>query len=499
MAQMDEAFLALPLRELADAALSRAKDLGATHADVRVEKLRSAHRHLRDARLEGASDSVDLGISVRVIHDGVWGFAAGVVLTPDAAKELADRAVALAKISKPLTSAPVEQAPEPVHAGQEWVSAYRTNPFDVPEGERIARAAELSQRLLDAEGVSHASAMLEWVQENKFYADLAGTSTTQQRVRMFPTFEAVHVGDEGFFSMRTVAPPVGRGWEYLADNEGWDFDAEIAQLPQWLAEHVAAPSAEPGRYDLVIEPSNLWLTIHESVAHGTELDRALGYEAAYAGSSFATYDQLGSLRYGSECMNVTGDRTTEHGLATVAFDDEGVAAQEFDIIRDGVLVGYQLNRQMAHEKGYDRSNGCAYADSAGHIPMQRMPNVSLAADPDGPDVAGLIERVTDGIYVVGDNSWSIDMQRYNFQFTGQRFFRIRNGQLAGQVRDLAYQATTTEFWGSMEAVGGPQTWLLAGANNCGKGQPGQVAPVSHGSPAALFRNVNILSTLTEGN
>lgn len=499
MAQMDQGFVALPLQMLADAALTRAKELGVSHADVRVEKLRSSYRRLRDLKLASTSDATDLGISVRVIHDGAWGFAAGSALTPESARDLAEKAVALAKVSRPLAATPVEQADEPVYADQTWVSAYDINPYDVPEDERIARVEALSRALLDAEGVSHVEAHLHWEQENKFYADLAGTSTTQQRVRFFPTFEAIHVGDAGFFSMRSVAPPVGRGWEYLSRNQGWDFDAEIAQMPLWLAEHVAAPSCEPGRYDLVIEPTNLWLTIHESVAHGTELDRALGYEAAYAGSSFATYDQLGSLMYGSECMNVTGDRTTEHGLATVAYDDEGVAAQEFDIIKNGVLVGYQLNRQMAQEKGLGRSNGCAYADSAGHIPMQRMPNVSLAADPDGPDTAGLIERVEDGIYVVGDNSWSIDMQRYNFQFTGQRFYKIKNGQLAGQVRDLAYQATTTEFWGSMEAVGGPQTWLLAGAINCGKGQPDQVAPVSHGSPSALFRHVNVLSTLTEGN
>jgi TldD protein len=261
---------------------------------------------------------------------------------------------------------------------------------------------------------------------------------------------------------------------------------------------VAAPSVEAGRYDLVVDPTNLWLTIHESIGHATELDRALGYEAAYAGTSFATVDQLGTLQYGNPVMNVTGDRVVEHGLASVGYDDEGVAAQRFDIIRDGVLVGYQLDRQMAALRGLQRSNGCAYADSAGHIPMQRMPNVSLQPHPDGPSTADLIGGVERGIYVVGDKSWSIDMQRYNFQFTGQRFFRIENGKLAGQLKDVAYQATTTDFWGSMEAVGGPQTYHLGGALNCGKGQPGQVAPVSHGCPSALFRGVNILNTKIEG-
>ncbi len=413
------------------------------------------------------------------------------------AARLADRAVAMATVARPLVPTPVELAPEPVHADRTWVSAYEVNPFGVPESERHGRLLELSERLLEADGVHHATASLLAVQENTFYADLAGTSTTQQRVRIEPELEVVHVGDAGFSTMRTVAPPAGRGWEYLTGT-GWDFDDEVAHLPEWLAEHTAAPSVEAGRYDLVIEPTNLWLTIHESVAHGTELDRALGYEAAYAGTSFATFDRLGTLPYGSEHMHVTGDRVTEHGLATVGFDDEGVAAQTFDIIAGGVLVGYQLNRQMAQEKGFGRSNGCAYADSAGHIQLQRMPNVSLAADPAGPDVAGLIADVESGVYVVGDKSWSIDMQRYNFQFTGQRFYRIEGGRLAGQVRDVAYQATTTDFWGSMDAVGGPSTYLLAGSLSCGKGQPGQGAPVSHGSPAARFRDVNVLNTRSSG-
>ncbi len=497
MPLMDSSFTALPLHSLADAALSRASALGATHADLRVVRTKELTRELRDAKLESSSDVSDLGLSVRVIHRGSWGFAAGFALTTGEAERLAEQAVAMAQVAQPLVPAEVQLAPEPVHADQTWVSAYEINPFEVPEAQRHARLTDLSRAVLDADGVHHTTVSLLAVQENTFYADTAGTSTTQQRVRVEPMIEATHVGDDGFFSMKSVAPPAGRGWEYLTGT-GWDFDAEVAQLPGLLLEHVKAPSVRAGRYDLVIEPTNLWLTIHESVAHGTELDRALGYEAAYAGTSFATFDQLGTLQYGSELMNVTGDRLTEHGLSTVGFDDEGVAAQRFEIISGGVLKGYQLNRQMAAEKDLGRSNGCAYADSAGHIPLQRMPNVSLAPDPEGPDVAELIAGVEHGLYVVGDNSWSIDMQRYNFQFTAQRFFAIENGELAGQVKDAAYQATTTEFWGSMDAVGGPSTYLLAGTFSCGKGQPGQGAPVSHGSPAARFRDVNVLNTSSGG-
>ncbi len=504
---LDPTFTSLPYRMLGDAALQRARELGAGHADFRFERVRYQDIGGRDGVLQGASDTEDLGFAVRVVHGGAWGFAAGVGLTPDDAVRVAETAVAVAQVAARMTTRPVELAPEPVHDDVTWVSAYDVNPLEVPTTEKAALLIDWTDRLRAGTPVEHASAYLLQVQENKYYADLAGTRTTQQRIRLQPGFEAMGSGAGGFDSMSSIAPPVGRGWEYLTTGAaagGWDWDDEIAEVPELLAEKLAAPGIEAGRYDLVIHPSNLWLTIHESVGHATELDRALGYEANYAGTSFATYDQLGTLRYGSPVMNVTGDRTQPHGLATTGYDDEGVAGQAWDIIRDGVLVGYQLDRSMAAMKPElapgstgGRSNGCAYADSPGHVPIQRMANVSLQPDPDGPSTEELIGRVERGLYVVGDRSWSIDMQRFNFQFTGQRFYAIRNGELAGQVRDVAYQATTPEFWGSMEAVGGPGTWVLGGAFNCGKAQPGQVAAVSHGCPTSLFRDVNILNTQDE--
>ncbi|MFD9883518.1 TldD/PmbA family protein [Streptomyces alboflavus] len=500
---IDEAFTALPLRALADAALARARALGAQHADFRLERVRSASWRLRDAKPAGSSDTTDLGYAVRVVHDGAWGFASGVDLTMDAAARVASQAVAMAKLSAQVIKAAgsderVELAAEPVHADRTWVSAYEIDPFSVPDAEKTGLLAEWSGRLLGAAGVAHVDASLLTVHENKFYADTAGTVTTQQRVRLHPQLTAVAVDESSgeFDSMRTIAPPVGRGWEYLTGNT-WDWAGELDRIPEQLAEKMRAPSVEAGRYDLVVDPSNLWLTIHESIGHATELDRALGYEAAYAGTSFATFDQLGKLAYGSSLMNVTGDRTAEHGLATIGYDDEGVAAQSWDLVKDGTLVGYQLDRRIARLTGFERSNGCAYADSPGHVPVQRMANVSLRPDPGGLSTEDLISGVDRGIYVVGDRSWSIDMQRYNFQFTGQRFYRIENGRLTGQLRDVAYQATTTDFWGSMTAIGGPQTYVLGGAFNCGKAQPGQVAAVSHGCPSALFSGVNILNTSQE--
>jgi TldD protein len=504
MPEMDPSFTTLPYRELGAVALGRAQELGVSHADFRFERIRHQHLAVRDGVLQTALDADDVGFAVRVIHRGSWGFASGVVLTRDEALRVAETAVAVAEVAAEMTSSPVEIAPEPVYADVTWVSSYDVNPFDVSIADKAALLVEWTERLRRGAAVDHATASVGQVQENKYYADLAGTVTTQQRVRVDPNVEAMGAGADTFDSMRSIAAPAGRGWEYLTTGIH-DWDTELDEMPELLAEKLKAPTIEAGRYDLVIHPSNLWLTIHESIGHATELDRALGYEANYAGTSFATYDKLNTLQYGANIMNVTGDRTVEHGLATIGYDDEGVQTQSWDIVRDGVLVGYQLDRAMAHMKpelaaldsGQGRSNGCAFADSPGHIPIQRMANVSLQPAEDGPGTEELIGQVEHGLYVVGDRSWSIDMQRFNFQFTGQRFYKIIHGELTGQVRDVAYQATTTDFWGAMEAVGGPQTWELGGASNCGKAQPGQVAPVSHGCPSALFRDIRILNTTQE--
>ncbi len=500
MRDVDPDFLSLPYRRLGDIALDRARDFGVDHAEFRFERIRYQSLTARDGVLQGAQDAEDLGFAVRVIHKGAWGFASGVVLSRDEAIRVTEEAIQVAMVAAGMTSTPVTLAAEPVYQDATWCSSYDINPFEVPTADKSALLVGWTNKLRSHDIVEHASASLLQVQENKYYADLSGTRTTQQRIRVQPEFEAMGTDQTSgiFDSMSSIAPPTGRGWEYLVD--GWDWERELAEVPELLAGKLSAPSVEAGTYDLVIHPSNLWLTIHESIGHATELDRALGYEANYAGTSFATYDKLGNLQYGSPVMHVTGDRTVDHGLATIGYDDEGVAAQQWDIVRDGILVGYQLDRPMAAMKpelNDGRSNGCAYADSPGHIPIQRMANVSLQPAPDGPSTDELISRVERGIYVVGDKSWSIDMQRFNFQFTGQRFFAIEDGELRGQLRDVAYQATTTEFWNSLEAVGGPQTWELGGAMNCGKAQPGQSAAVSHGCPTSLFRGVRILNTNDE--
>lgn len=504
--EVDGDFLALPLVALADAALSTARGAGAAHADLRVHRLRTQSIGLQDGAVQSSVESDVLGLAVRVLFDDTWGFASTPQLDPGAAVAAARRAIQVAATLRELNRDPVRLAPEDVYPNATWVSPYLIDPFEVPASERIELLGELSARLLAAPGIDHVQAHLAAVKEQTFYADTAGSSIVQQRVRILPRLEAIAVDTAAgnFETMRTLAPPIGRGWEYLAEptsgaQGGWDWDDEIERIPDWLAEKIAAPSVIPGPTDLVIDPTNLWLTIHESIGHATEYDRAIGYESAYAGTSFATPDKLNTLRYGTSIMNVTADRTEPSGLASVGWDDEGVGSTRWDLVRDGILVGYQLDRSFAPKLGLERSNGCAYADSPHHVPLQRMANVSLQPDPDIDRTTDeLIGRVENGIYIVGDKSWSIDMQRYNFQFTGQRFFRIENGRLVGQLRDVAYQATTTDFWGSMEAVGGQSSWRLGGAFNCGKAQPGQIAPVSHGSPSALFRGVQVLNTRKEG-
>ncbi len=495
---VDADFLALPFAALAAAALDRARAAGATHADFRFERLRNHQIVARDRELQSSSLTETIGFSVRVVHKGAWGFAAGVDLTPDAAAAVATRALDVAASLAPLNTEPVVLADEPARVDS-YVSPYDIDPFSVAEDAKIAFLLDLNDRALRDGSIDHAVSEVHLVAEQKFLASLSGSRLTQQRIRVRGDLTGVRSdkASGAFETMGITVPPAGRGWEYFTTVQ--DFGGRADQLPARLAEKATAPTVAPGRYDLVIDPTNLWLTIHESIGHATELDRVLGYEANYAGTSFATLDKLRTLQYGSRGMHVTGDRVAPYGLATSGYDDEGVAAQTWDIVRDGVLVGYQLDRQMAHTQGFGRSNGCAYADAPGHVPLQRMPNVSLQPTPEPVTLDDLIGGVDEGLYIVGDKSWSIDMQRYNFQFTGQAFYRIRHGRIVGQVKDVAYQSRTTDFWNALDGIGGPSTYVLGGAFNCGKGQPGQVAPVSHGCPAARFRRINVLNTTAEGH
>lgn len=483
-------FQALPLSTCSDAALEEATRAGAEWTDVRVARESSRHLDLRDGELEGSGVDEQTAIGVRVIVNGAWGFAATNDVSPEAAALAAQRAVAMAKRTSALVSTPVQLADEaPVHG--EWVMEYDIDPVDVPAEEVAEKLGRWSAQMAGATDVHHTAAEYQGAREILWYADSSGSRTLQQRVRCQGQVNVTTITPDGFEDMATTMPPSARGWEYLNDPT---WEEQLAALPEHLAERVAARSVAPGRYDLVIAPSNLWLTIHESVGHATEFDRTEGYEANYAGTSFASKEQLGVLQYGSPLMHVTGDRTVAGGLATVAWDHEGVPATSWDIVSEGRLVGFQVDRWGAARLGLERSNGCAYADHGTHVQLQRMPNISLQPASDGPNLSQLVSHVEHGLLVIGDKSWSIDMNRRNFQFTAQRFLLIQAGRIVGQVKDAAYQSDTLEFWRSLVALGGPETYQLGGAMNCGKGQPGQVAAVSHGCPAAVFEGVRVLNT-----
>jgi TldD protein len=489
--EIDAAFLELPLERLAHTALTRAGELGAKHTSIHIIRTLTGRLRLYDGIVQSGSDSIDTALGVRLVRDGSWGYAATVELTANAAARTAAEAVEVATACRPLGRSAMTLADEGVYPGAVWVSSYDVDPFQVPEAERVALLADRSQQLLVSPHVQHVAALFTAVRENRYYADAAGTEVTQQRVRVHPMFTAFGVSAGGTVeSLRTSAPPTGRGWEYLMGS-GWDWDAELAELPIELAAKMRARPVKPGIYDLVIDASNLWLVIHETVGHASELDRALGYEASYAGTTFLTPDAPGTLHFGSPLMNVTADRVSEHGLATIGFDDEGVPAQSWELVRDGLLVGLQTDRTTAALTGAPRSTGCSYADSALRPPLARMPNVSLQAAVAGPDVAGLVAGVDNGIYLAGSSSWSIDSQREHFQFTAQRSQRIQSGRLAGHLSGVAFQGSTTRFWGSLAALGSEATYGLFGADLCGKGQPVQIAAASHGCPAATFCGIRV--------
>jgi len=484
--------------KLASIALEIVSAAGAQTGHIRIAKHDNRSVVLRDGQVENVVSDTAIALSVRVVHHGSWGFAATTDLTTAGITQAATQALQMAKISSSVSTDPVQMAAEPVYGKVSWRLPVEIDPMNVSDAEVIELLKSWHHKVAKHHVVHHVDVQASMGKDQTYFADLLGNQISQERDRVSGQLTAAHISDNGFDDMRTCAPPAGRGFEYLL-GKGWDWDDELSLLPQYLEEKTKSPSVTAGKWDLVIDPTNLWLTIHESIGHATELDRALGYEANYAGSSFATIEKLNNFQYGSEIMNVTGDRTADFGLSTVGYDDEGVAAQEWNLIKDGVLVGYQTDRNIAAKIGMSRSNGCAYADSALHSPIQRMPNVSLQPGSTNQSTEDLISKVDRGIYIVGDKSWSIDMQRYNFQFTGQRFFEIKSGKIVGQLKDVVYQSKTPEFWGSMSDIGGEQTYLLGGALNCGKGQPGQSAPVSHGCPSAIFREINVLNGKAESN
>ena len=497
---------------LADAALNAATQKGATYADVRIGRYLNQFITTRENKVESIVNTESYGAGVRVIADGCWGFYATDQLTPESIAHAAQEAVAIARANAAakLLESPVQLAPQKGLGEVNWKTPIERNAFEVPIAEKAdlllaANAAALKN------GANYIRSNLFQVNEQKYFASTDGSYIDQDVHRIWPTFDVTVIDSKtGKFQTRaSLGTPCGRGYEYLAGKEedkrrgivtlytrSYDMIEDAGEAAKQAKEKVAAKSVEAGQYDIVLDPSHLWLTIHESIGHATELDRVLGYEANYAGTSFATLDKWksGDFHYGSPLVNIVADKIQPGSLGAVGYDDEGVPCKRWDLIKDGVLVNYQKIRDQAHIIGQKYSDGCCYADNWDDVQFQRMPNVSLQPGKEPLAPADLIKKVERGIYIVGDGSFSIDQQRYNFQFGGQLFYEIKNGEIAGMLRDVAYQSNTQEFWNSCVAVCDEHHYALGGSFFDGKGQPGQISAVSHGSSTARFNKVNVINT-----
>lgn len=477
---------------LADVALTTARKLGVSYADIRINRYRNESISTREQQVQNVSRSQSVGFGVRVLYKGTWGFASSRSVTPEDVRRITQQAVEIARANSAYQRARVSLVPVD-KVVTSWKSAFEKDPFEVSIDDKIQFLLSLNESALKTQGVSFVNSSMGFVNEQKFYASTDGSRIEQYIIRANPNFTvtAVNRSNGDFQSRSALAGPQGMGYEYMQKH---DWKREAQQAGEEAVMKLKAKPVEPGKYDLVLHPTHLWLTIHESVGHPTELDRALWMEANYAGTSFITPDKTGKLQFASKIMNFVADRTQPAGLATVGYDDEGVPAQRWHLIKDGVFVDWQTTRDLAPKIKHKKSYGCDHADSWGSISFPRMPNVSLQPGPGNTSLDDLIAGVEKGVLIYGDGSYSIDQQRYNFQFGGQVFWEIRNGKRGEMLRDVAYQSRTTDFWNSCDGLGGQATYELGGSFNDGKGEPGQSNAVSHGCPVARFRQINVLNT-----
>lgn len=497
-------------KTLSDVALTAARAKGATYADVRIGRYLNQFITTREKRVQGISNTESFGVGIRVIANGSWGFAASNVVTKEDIIKTAERAVAVAKANAKITTEPVQLAPQKGFGDVSWKTPIEKSAFEIPVKDKVDLLLKVNDVALQG-GANFVNSAIMAVNEQKFFASTDGSYIDQDIHRIYPFFNVTQIDKATgkFQTRRSLSSPVGMGYEYLTATSNnkvtgvvtrykdrYDILEDVKNATADVAQKIKAKTVEPGKYDLVLDPSHLWLTIHESVAHPTELDRVLGYEANYAGTSFLTLDKwkAKNFQFGSKLVNIVADKLQTGSLGAVGYDDEGVKCKEWDLIKDGVLVNYQAIRDQAHIIGLNESQGCCYAQSWEDVQFQRMPNVSLKPGTSPLSVDDMIKNVEKGIYIVGDGSFSIDQQRYNFQFGGQLFYEIKDGKIAGMLKDVAYQANTQEFWNSCTAIADKSDYRLGGAFNDGKGQPGQSNAVSHGSATTRFNGVNVINT-----
>jgi len=499
-------------KRLADVALQAARSGGASYCDVRIGRYLRQFVITREDKVQNVVNTESSGVGIRVIANGTWGFAATSDMSDDGIAKAARQAIAIAKANSRLQAKPVELAPVKGVGEVSWATPIVKNAMEVPIKDKVDLLLGVNAAAMQA-GASFVNSILFLVNEQKYFASTDGSYIDQDVHRIWAplTVTAVDQKSGKFRTRHGLSAPRGMGFEYLdakpADKvelpggavvyrDSYDMKADAIAAAKQAREKLTAQSVKPGKYDLVLDPSHLWLTIHESVGHPLELDRVLGYEANYAGTSFATLDKWKSknFKYGSDKVTIFADKVQKGTLGAVGYDDEGVKTQRWDLIKDGVLVNYQVIRDQAHILGLDASQGCCYADSWSNVQFQRMANVSLAPGKDKLSPQDMIKNVENGIYIIGDGSFSIDQQRYNAQFGGQLFYEIKNGEVTRPLEDVAYQMRTPEFWNSCVAVCDESDYRFGGSFFDGKGQPGQVSAVSHGSATARFNGANVINT-----
>jgi len=485
--------------ELLALAMDVARSEGADYADGRVIRTQFEAVGAREQMITQVQSTDSYGINVRALVGGSWGFAATQIFTRDAVANIAREAVAIARANNDVAPSTTVLAPVELFPYADWVTPHSIDPFTIPIEDKAALLLRVNEEALRVNNIRFSSSSILSVKEERLLATTEGSVIRQTLMRINPSINITAISPDGsdFQSRSAVVEPAGRGYEYV-------MGLELAANAQGWAEEAAmkldAPGVEPGKWDLVLHPSNLWLTIHENIGHPTELDRALGFEANYAGTSFIypPEDVIGKLKMGPEFLQFEGNRTEFGGCATTGWDDEGVPAEAWPIIKDGILVDYQTTREQAawisQHTGIDRSHGCSYGQNWESMPFQRMPNVSMLPGEENLSEDDVIAATERGILVEGRGSYSIDQQRYNIQFGGQVFWEIRNGRKYQMLRDVAYVGRTPEFWNSLDVIGGAQTYFLGASFGDAKGQPIQVNAVSHGCPISLFRDIDIINT-----
>jgi len=498
-------------RRLAEVALAAARTAKASYCDVRIGRYLNQSVVTREHQVGNVTNRESSGVGVRVLVNGAWGFAATHQQTEAAVRSAVEQATAIARANASIQTRPVQLAPTPAVGEVRWQTPVRKNAMDVPIQDKIELLLALNGAALDA-GADFINSTLFLVNEQKYFASSDGSFIDQDIHRIWLPFTATAIDKaSGKFRTRAgLSSPMGMGYEFLdgdargkvqlpggltAYRDSYDPVEDAIAAARHAREKLKAPSVKPGKYDLVLDPSNLFLTIHENVGHPLELDRVLGYEANYAGTSFATLDKRDAgFRWGSDLVTFFADKTQPGSLGAVGYDDEGVKTQRWDLVRDGVLVDYQATRDEAHILGREASHGCSYADSWSSVQFQRMANVSLAPGTAPLSVDDMIKDVENGIWIHGRGSYSIDQQRYNAQFGGQLYYQIKDGKIAGMVEDAAYQIRTPEFWNACTAICDQRDFRLGGSFFDGKGQPAQVSAVSHGSSTTRFNGINIINT-----